>query len=231
MDIRFLGTGGAFHVDQGNSAALVRFNGLCVLLDCGHSVFPNLVKKGLAEEVDAILVTHLHDDHVGSLSSMLLYHQLVLQKGPATVIVPNSDFQALLEGFLSYSLGPNSGRVQFKLVSDVPGLTAVDTFGLHVKGMPTWGYIFQEGQQSIAFSGDLGDPAPFFEALGAMDLPGLRVFHEVSFLPQVAAHTHYKDLEAYMADWDIYGYHCSLPMRPSDLRLKLVADHPELLAW
>lgn len=230
MEIRFVGTGGAFHVDQGNSAAIVTVEDKRILVDCGHSVFPTLVKKDLLKDIDAVLVTHFHDDHVGSLSSLILFHDLILQKGPIKLIVPNAAFKTQIEDFLSFSLGPNHDRVDFRPLSEYPQITAIDTHGLHVKGMQTWAYVFRSPHSSIAFSGDLGQPASFFKRLREMDLPGLRVFHEATFFPDIDAHTHYRELEKYLGEFEIYAYHCWLPKRPADLKLKLVADHPELLA-
>lgn len=230
MNIRFLGTGGAFHVHQGNSAALVQIHGKTVLVDCGHSVFPTLVKKDLLKEVDAVLITHFHDDHVGSLSSLILFHDIILAKGAITLYVPDAEFQSQLENFLSFSLGPNHKRVDYQPISKLNGATAVNTFGLHVPGMQTWAYVFQEEQETIAFSGDIGQPKPFFDFLRAQNYPGLQVFHEATFFPGVPAHTHYKDLENYADEFEIYAYHCYLEKRPADLRIKLVADQPDFLA-
>ena len=217
-------------MEQGNSAVIVTVKGTNILVDCGHSVFPTLVKKDLLKDIDAVLVTHFHDDHVGSLSSLILFHDLILQKGPLKIIVPNSTFQSQIEDFLSFSLGRKHGRVDFRPLYEYPFIAVIDTRDLHVQGMQTWAYVFIDDSESIAFSGDLGQPAPFFETLRALDLPGLRVFHEATFFPGIGAHTYYKELEAYLDEFDIYAYHCWLPKRPADLKLKLVADHPELLA-
>jgi ribonuclease BN (tRNA processing enzyme) len=113
LGIRFVGTGGAFDVELGNSAAIVSMAEANYLVDCGHSVFPRLVQLGLVSKIDGILITHLHDDHVGSLSSLVLYHSLVLQKGRMKIYVPSADFQASLSALLSHSLGDPSCALIF----------------------------------------------------------------------------------------------------------------------
>ncbi len=225
MEIRFIGTGGAFQVDVGNSAALVKLNQGNLLVDCGHSVFPALVRKGLVEEVDAVLLTHFHDDHVGSLSSLILYHQIALKKGKLTLLSPSQAFEDELRQFLTHSLINPELRVNFQLLESWPSVRAIDTFGLHVAGMQTFGYTFSENGSSIAYSGDLGTPEPFFNALDSLDLPNLQVFHEVCFADYGSAHTIYKQLEEYLDRYEIYGYHCDHRDKPSDIRLPLAAEH------
>ena len=49
---------------------LVRANGKNILIDTGHgrNLFANLRKLGISEEkIDAILLTHLHSDHIGGM--------------------------------------------------------------------------------------------------------------------------------------------------------------------
>src|SRR4030095_1587723 len=67
MLLQFLGTGGAFNPEYGNSAALIRCNGKSILIDCGFTVFAKLKEFNLFNQIDYILITHLHNDHTGSL--------------------------------------------------------------------------------------------------------------------------------------------------------------------
>ncbi|MEM0997287.1 MAG: MBL fold metallo-hydrolase [Bacteroidota bacterium] len=229
MEIRFLGTGGAFHVEQGNSAVLLTVNDFTFLVDCGHSVFPRLVKSGWVEKIDAVLISHLHDDHVGSLSSLVLYWQHVLQRERIKLIYPTDSFRQLLTSFLAFSLGNPDERIAFTPIGDYPQVTAIDTFGQHVKNMATWGFCFREGDAALAYSGDLGNPAAFFTALDAMNLPGRpRVFHELSF-QESYAHTWYRELLPYRERYDILGYHHDHRQNPPENPIPLVAHHPEFL--
>ncbi len=225
MEIRFLGTGGAFQVEMGNSAALVSMEQGNLLMDCGHSVFPTLVNTGLIHEVDAVVITHFHDDHVGSLSSLILYYQIVLKKGKLTILTPSQAFEDDLRNFLAYSLINPDERVNFQPITTWASVKVIDTFGLHVAGMPSWAYAISENDSSIAYSGDLGEPGPLFDALTSLNLPNLQVFHEVCFEKHGVAHTLYKDLEVYMDRFTIFGYHCDHRVKPDDLRLALVAEH------
>lgn len=228
MQIRFIGTGGAFDIDQGNSAAIVELAGRVILLDCGNAVFPQLLRKGLAHRIDSVLLTHFHDDHVGSLSSLIIHRTYVRDEGPLEILVPTEEFGDQVREFLAFSLGKNSPRFRIVLLENDQNVSCIDTFGQHIQGMQTWAYCFRHEGAYVAFSGDLGQPQHFFAELEQMGALGARVFHEVSFHPS-PAHTHYKILESYRDKFDIYGYHCNHHQRPDDLELKLVADYPELL--
>lgn len=227
--IKFLGTGGAFEVELGNSAAILTFGNANYLIDCGHSVFPRLVKLGLAGTIDGIFVTHLHDDHVGSLSSFILYHSLVLQKGRIKIYVPTDAFRDQLSALLAFSLGDPSERVDFRPVSEVAGAGFVDTFGRHVPWMQTYAFHFTDGAKSIVYSGDNGDAEYLFAALDALNLPNPVVFHEVFFHFRISAHVYYLDLMKWTDRYRIFCYHCDPQHAPADNTLQLVANCPEYL--
>lgn len=228
LSIKFVGTGGAFETAYGNSSAIVVIAGKRLLIDCGHAIFPRLVQFGLADTIDGVLITHLHDDHVGSLSSYILYYQLVIQKGRLKIYVPSDTLRELLTGLLTYSLGHVEERVEFLPLTELQGVGAIDTFGRHVEGMQTYAYYFQDAAQSIVYSGDNGDPDFLVAQIQALKLPSPTIFHEVFFHFRLRAHAYYQDLMQLSADYPIYAYHCDPAHAPSDSSLQLVANVPEL---
>jgi Metallo-beta-lactamase superfamily len=227
LKIKFLGTGGAFESNYGNSAAIVVHSGMRFLVDCGHTVFPRLMALGLADQIDAVIITHLHDDHVGSLSTFILYHDLVLGKGRLKIYAGDA-LQPSLTALLAFSLGQPSLRVDFRPLAEVPGLGCIDTFGRHVPGMQTYGYYFTDGHQSIVYSGDNGDADFLVAQVIALGLPSPTIYHEVFFHFRMHAHAYYQDLMGLMTVCPIYGYHCDPLVAPADNTLKLVANYPEL---
>ncbi len=83
--IKFLGVGGAFApLSKGNSSMLITSEtGKNLLFDCGSSVQFVLGKDfGLTpSDIDAIYISHVHADHIGSLEWFAFYRYFVPKKG------------------------------------------------------------------------------------------------------------------------------------------------------
>lgn len=84
MKLEVLGTNSAF-VKNGvnNSFILWRNEDDGVLLDCGYTVFQELVRKNYAEKVNTLLLSHQHQDHAGSAVTLLEYRNNILGKKTA----------------------------------------------------------------------------------------------------------------------------------------------------
>lgn len=85
MRIKQLGNGGAFDTESTNSSFLIDFNGLdknYLLFDCGYNVFTKLKElekeyPDIIKKISNIYVSHLDDDHVGSLKSLIYYRYYI----------------------------------------------------------------------------------------------------------------------------------------------------------
>lgn len=231
MKIKFLGTGGAFDYKYGNSSALVEFKGKKILLDCGNSVYPRLRQSNLANDIDYIMITHLHDDHVGSLNTIILHHKYFVDPPrKARIIIPSSEFQDQLAWFISFGMPHPERYVEFIPISQVEGIEAVDTFGMHIKNMHTYGYYFEDEKEILAYSGDLGDPNVIFDHIRAKNSDKkIRVFHEMSFFHTDGVHAYYKDLSSKTEEFELYAYHLDHTKEPPDNTVPLVANFPEFL--
>ncbi|WP_312492302.1 MBL fold metallo-hydrolase [Anaerosporobacter sp.] len=73
--LTFLGTGGAFNTERGNTSAYFELGTELFIIDAGEDVFPKLVKKNVFEGKTRvnIFITHLHSDHAGSLGTLIAY--------------------------------------------------------------------------------------------------------------------------------------------------------------
>jgi ribonuclease BN (tRNA processing enzyme) len=232
MQINFIGTGGAFDFELGNSAALLDFKGRRILIDCGNSTYQQLRRARLSGNIDHILITHLHDDHVGSLSTFLLHCKYFLKRShKADILVPSESFLDHLRDYIRFSIPNYEDVVSFTPLSALNGLTAVDTYGLHVPGMPSYGYIFEDEEDVYAYSGDLKDPHVIFKALEAdhYSLKKIKVFHDMSFDPNDSVHCYYKDIIPYLEKYRIFAYHLDPRDNPADNPIPLLTDHPEYL--
>lgn len=232
MQIKFLGTGGAFDYESGNSAAWISFMGKNILLDCGNAVYRRLRETGLANKIDFILITHCHDDHVGSLASIILHHSYFIHPARKTnILVPSQAFQDHLREFIRFAIPDPDKYVTFTPISEFPGIEVIDTFGLHVKNMQSYGFIFESESELLVYSGDVGDPNVIFDAL-EKKLPTtkkIRVFHEMCFDKSDGVHVYYKNLFPRIKDYDIFGYHFDPREIPADNIIPPVASFPDLL--
>lgn len=75
MELKFLGRGSAFNVEEGNTSAYYKSKNDMLLIDCGSDVFKKIVKKHLLDNVYDlyIAITHSHPDHIGSLGDLIFY--------------------------------------------------------------------------------------------------------------------------------------------------------------
>lgn len=231
IDIQFVGTGGAFDVEQGNSAALITFKGKKILLDCGHSVYPRLRQKGLAGAMDYILLTHLHDDHVGSLST-LIFHQKYAEHKRAKILHPTADFGDLLFAFLAHSQQKPAEYSDFLPLWQFSGggISYIDTTGMHAANMPTFAYLFEDEEEILCYSGDIGNPYLFMSHFEKYPThKKIRIFNEIIFYPNIKSHCYYKDLALLASKYEVYAYHVNHLQAPDDNEIPLVGNFPQFL--
>ncbi len=74
IDVCLLGTGGMMPLPGRFLTSLyVRYNGRCVLIDCGEGTQITMKKRGIsAKPIDVICFTHYHADHISGLPGLLL---------------------------------------------------------------------------------------------------------------------------------------------------------------
>ncbi|NLY42590.1 MAG: MBL fold metallo-hydrolase [Clostridiaceae bacterium] len=89
MKLTILGNNGPYQAAGGAcSGYLVETGNAKVLMDCGNGVLANLQKICTFEELDAILLSHLHSDHVSDMA--VLKYALVIKntRGLSNKIIP-----------------------------------------------------------------------------------------------------------------------------------------------
>ncbi|MGV3540453.1 MAG: MBL fold metallo-hydrolase [Rufibacter sp.] len=231
MKFTFLGTGGAFDSEYGNSAALVQFKNHTILLDCGFTVYPTLRAHQLTRGIDYILLTHLHNDHSGSLANVLLHCHYFNKHCKPAILYPDDDFRDELYEFLRLQVQKPEKYADFVPLSELPGITAVDTFGQHTENLQTYAYIFEDQESRIAYSGDLGKPEVFFAYLRGMPPKRTTVFHDLTFEEHNPAHAYYKRLIPLADGYALYGYHCDPSQNPEDNPFPLVYHQPQFMLY
>lgn len=102
MILTLLGTGcPAVHAERFGPAQLVAHEGSALLVDCGSGVTQRLVQAGRSgRDIDALLLTHLHSDHIVDLFQLVIsaWHQG--RERPQRVFGPPGT-RAYVEGLLA----------------------------------------------------------------------------------------------------------------------------------
>ena len=169
----FLGTAGAApSAHRGAPGHLVRRGGDRILVDCGEGTQRQLLRSGVGlVDVDDVLITHCHADHVLGLPGMLKTFALRARETPLCLYGPPG------LGELMNVLRPVIGRLTYKV--EVQQLTAGDAverdgYRMHAFAtdhrVPSVGYALVEDERPGRFDIDaargLGVPeGPMFGLL------------------------------------------------------------------
>lgn len=190
--LQFFGNGSAFNVNKVNTSAFFIEDKVLNIIDVGYSVFDSILKsKILEEEFDSIriYITHVHDDHIGSLSTLL--HYLFYVKGITATVVGGKELKELLElnakglySFVSTHLDTESTLRAIKVQ--------------HVENMESYGYFHHR----FIYTGDISST----ESLDNMIEAHARIYNK-SWRPELyvdcsannsGVHVFYKDLELWL---------------------------------
>lgn len=93
--ITFLGKDAGFGCKNTSAYAIV--NNRLLLIDCGQTVMTQLQEKNLLSGIAGIdvIITHMHGDHVGSLSQLALFSYFAMKK-PINIITACKDIDSFL---------------------------------------------------------------------------------------------------------------------------------------
>jgi ribonuclease Z len=163
LDLVFIGTSASAPTGaRGLSSALIRRGGDRLLIDCGEGTQRQLMRSTGLADVDAILITHMHGDHVLGLPGILKTFGLRDRERPLTIVGPSGlhrfwrDMDRVI-GHLDY-------RVDVEELAD--GDVAWDGDGYYVEavatehGVPSLGWLLAEedrpGRFDVAAARKLG---------------------------------------------------------------------------
>ncbi|MFM2078490.1 MAG: hypothetical protein RJA49_2380 [Actinomycetota bacterium] len=113
MKITLLGTGSPLpDPRRAGPATLVQSTGAIVLVDCGRGVLMRLAAAGvLPPMLHAVLVTHLHSDHITDLNDVITTHWIMAPEGTPLRVYGPPRMQEVVDAILA-SLAPD---LQYRL--------------------------------------------------------------------------------------------------------------------
>ena len=175
IEITLLGTGSPVpDPNRAGPSTLVRANGQTFLIDCGRGVLQRAAAVGVsAAGLSALLLTHLHSDHIGDLGDLLITRWIstfTTDPAPLPIIGPPGTaetVEATLAAFrhdIGYRLahhadltGPPAVEVLEHtdgVVWDRDGVTIRVAPTDHRPVAPTIGFRIESGSESVVLAGD-----------------------------------------------------------------------------
>ncbi len=198
MEIVFLGTGcPVVSTERYGPAQLVlapeSMGGAKVLVDCGSGVTQRLLAAGTpGRDLDALLLTHLHSDHLVDLYQLIVSSWHQGRDRPLPVYGPPGTrryvegLMALWEPELSQRIAhekrPSTAALEVT-VTEIAAGASLAFGGLSVRVVEVdhkpvrhaYGFVFEAGGQKLVLSGDTRRSAALIEAAQGADL----LVHEV----------------------------------------------------
>ncbi|WP_274361610.1 MBL fold metallo-hydrolase [Paenibacillus thermotolerans] len=165
VEVTMIGTGSAFAKRYFNNNALVKVDGYQLLLDCGVTAPYALHRLDVGfTDIDALLVTHIHGDHVGGLEEFAFQMMFKYRKKPV-LYVPSTIVETLWNSTLKGAMevveqGLDTLDAYFQVIPVEPrkptalseGLTVELIPTLHIPGRPSYGVLMND---TLFYSSDL----------------------------------------------------------------------------
>jgi len=156
LKIRMLGTGSAFAKKFNNNNALIETDGGVLLVDCGVTAPRALYDLGKTfNDIDAVLISHIHADHVGGLEELAFQMKFRFKRKPILYIADNLRhilWEHSLRGGLEQD-GNNALEDYFDVRPLTPGVATELLPGLRAELIPTR-HIPNKFSYSFLFNGE-----------------------------------------------------------------------------
>jgi ribonuclease Z len=198
MEITLLGTGcPVVSTMRYGPAQVVRHGGHAVLVDCGSGVTQRLLAAGLSgRELDAVLLTHLHSDHLVDLFQLIVSSWHQGRDRPQRVFGPPGTrayvdglmalWRSELEQRMAHERRPSTAALEVEVTEIVPSATPCQVLTLgelrveafevdHRPVRHAFGFAFETPEARLVLSGDTRACTAVIEAARGADL----LVHEV----------------------------------------------------
>ena len=155
MKLKFLGSGSAFNTKLGNTSAYIINGSELILIDCGSTVFKQIIANKLINNDITIInvyVTHTHPDHMGSLGDLIFYCYYNLNI-TVNVFCVDSNIKNILDNqgckdhydFIQLQYDVQRVNKKYKVIP-------IET--KHVDQIISSGFLFESDDETFYYSGD-----------------------------------------------------------------------------
>ncbi|HBP37157.1 MAG TPA: hypothetical protein DD640_00115 [Clostridiales bacterium] len=155
MNLTVLGLSGGFPAVGGaTSGYLLELNGRHILIDCGSGVLSNLFRFIRLEQLDAIILTHLHYDHISDMQVLKYAIDLTRKTGldmPAIPVIAPGTPENIAAGLQS------DGNL---IIGQINANSEISMFGATVRFLPmehpveTYGITVEFAGRKLAYTAD-----------------------------------------------------------------------------
>lgn len=197
-----LGTGSAFAKNYYNTNALLFSNGKTAMLDCGITAPLSLHKLGKTfDEIDALLISHIHADHIGGMEEYAFQMKFVYGRKPL-LFVPEPLVKPLWESSLQgglmqedlllledyFEVRPVYAGIGTEIL---PGLTVEPIPTKHIANKPNFSYLING---TFFYSADMKFDDDLLKTLCKRGCT--TIFHDCQLRPPGAVHTTLDELRS-----------------------------------
>ncbi len=157
--LKFLGRDSGFGKE--NNSTYIEHENKFFLIDCGFTVFSQLKEKFDFNKYDEInvIITHLHNDHAGTLSQFILYLYFIYNK--KINVITNCK---RIKEFLDITGTPEDAYI---LKKENEYIKFIKTE--HVKYLDSYGFELNINSRKIIYTGDTNTLEPFKPYLKDVD--------------------------------------------------------------
>ena len=157
--LTFFGSDSGFG-DNNNSAYIERENKL-IIIDCGITVFNTLKRKFDFTKYNdiEIIITHLHNDHAGSLSQLILYLWYIYNIKAKVISACKN-----IKEYLRITGTPDEA---YTLTNTDTNIQFIETE--HVKEIDCYGFLLKVDNKTIIYTGDTKTLVPFLPYIDDAD--------------------------------------------------------------
>lgn len=153
--LTFLGKDSGF--GKHNNSAYIENEKKLIIIDCGFTIFEQIKEKFDFNKYDdiEIIITHLHNDHAGSLSQIILYSWFMFKK-KVTIF-------SKCEKIKEYLNITGTPKESYEIKSENENLEFIKTE--HVKYLDAYGFLLKINDKKIIYTGDTNILTPYLPYL------------------------------------------------------------------
>ena len=157
--LKFLGSDSGFGAH--NNSAYIEERDKLTIIDCGFTVFAQIKEKfdlNKYKEIN-VIVTHLHNDHAGSLSQLILYAYFIFNIKVNVICMCSK-----IKEYLDITGTPEDAYTLYDKFENVEFIKTE-----HTKYLDSYGFKLCLNGKKIVYTGDTNTLEPFMKYINDID--------------------------------------------------------------